>query len=157
MQGVQEAGNIDSITISYGGTVSELKRLMGMEVPEEELYYEEADIAYEDYDIYYEKYGWYPQTATMPEYYQEVSVTFSDSAEIAEIKKNLVYGSYTSEFGPFPESFGYLNPQVHFEMGTGVAYEEGLIGWTESFRFRADSVPQFVMERILEELSAAAK
>ena len=156
MQGVQEAGNIESITISYGGTINELKRLTGMEVPDEDLYYEEADIAYEDYDIYYEKYGWYPQTIATPETYQDVSVTFSDPAEIAEIKRNLVYRSYTSEFGPFPESFGYLNPQVYFEMGTGVAYEEGLIGWTESFRFRTGSVPQFVIDRILEELSANA-
>ena len=154
MQGVEGNGNIETITITYGGTINELKRLTGMEVPEEDLYYEETDIAYEDYDIYYEKYGWYPQTAAMPEIYQEASVTFSDPAEIDEIKKCLVYRSYFSEFGPFPESFGYLNADVYFEIGAGAAFEEGLIGWTENFGFRTDSVPQFVIDRILEELSA---
>ena len=155
VQSVQDATNIETITVTYGGTLNELKRVLGMEIPED--YYEEADIAYEDYDIYYEKYGWYPQTIAYPESYQDVYVEFTDPAEIAEIKKCLVYRNYGSEFGPFPETFGYLNAEVYFEMGT-LSHEEllageELIGWTERFRFADGKVPQLVIDRILEELS----
>jgi len=156
MLGVQEANNINSITITYGGTINELKRLAGMEVSEEdsEAYYDETAIAYEDYEVYYEKFGYYPPTEAIPEMYQEVLVEFTDPAELAEIKKYLVYRQYGSEFGPFPETTGNLNVEVSFEMGTGLAYEEGLIGWTERFRFREGRIPQFVIDRILEEMGA---
>ncbi len=152
MRGVQEADNIESITVYYGGTINDLKRTFGMEVSEEE---EEAFLIRDDKDaeILYEKYGElvYPVPV---EAYQDISVTFTDPAEIAEIKKNLVSRDYVSEFGPFPESIGFLNTEVYFTVDTGVAYESGLIGWNERFRFKTDSVPQFVLDRILKELGA---
>ena len=162
LQSINEANHIETITISYSGTLNELKSLAGMEVSEEEVDYYEAAIAYEDYEIYYEKYGYYPQTVASAEYYQDISVEFTNPAEIAEIKKHLVYRQYGSEFGPFPQISGNLRVDVYFEMGTGVTKEEELaagvwgdiIGWTESFRFEADSIPQFVLERLMEEMSA---
>ncbi len=150
--GIQGANHINSITIYYGGTINELKRQAGMEVPDG--YYEEADIAYEDYDIYYEKYGWYPQTIATSETYQDVYVEFTDPAEIAEIKKSLVYRNYGSEFGPFPETSGYLNAEVYFELGAETVEDGGLIGWSERYRFLNGSVPQFVIDRLLGELGA---
>ena len=157
MFSVQNANNIENITITYGGTINELKRLAGMEVSEEdsEWYYDEKSVAYEDYEIYYEKYGYYPSTVVAPESYQDVVVEFTDPAEIEEIKKYLVYRNYGSEFGPFPETSGYLNAEVYFELGAETVEENGLIGWTERFRFREGSVPQFVIDRLLEEMGAA--
>ena len=153
--GIQDANNITTITINYGGTINELKRLAGMEVYEESTdYEEELGVSYEEYEIYYEKYGYYPPTAASPENYQEVYVEFTDPAEIAAIRQYLVHRSYGSEFGPFPEITSFLDAEVHFEMGKGVAYEEGLIGWTERFRFLDGSVPQFVIDRVLEEMEA---
>jgi len=155
MQGVQDTNHINTIAITYGGTINELKRSAGMEVPDDYLLsYEETGIAYEDYDIYYEKYGWYPQTIATPETYQDVYVEFTDPAEIAEIKKHLVYRNYGSEFGPFPETTGYLNAEVYFELGEETAEAGGLIGWTERFRFLDGSVPQFVIDRLLTEMGA---
>ena len=152
---VQEA-NISSITITYGGTINELKRMAGMEVTEEdsEVYYDEKAIAYEDYELYYEKFGYYPSTLVASETYQEVQVEFTDPAEIDELKKHLVYRQYGSEFGPFPEITSFVQAAVYFEVGNSSAYEESLLGWTEQFRFRANSIPQFVIERVLEELGA---
>ena len=123
--------------------------------PETEVeYFDEKAVAYEDYEIYYEKYGYYPPTVATPESYQDVVIEFTDPAEIEEIKTYLVYRQYGSEFGPFPELTSFLNVDVYFEMGTGNAYEEGLIGWSERFRFLDGSIPQFVIDRILEEMGA---
>ena len=155
LTGVQEANHIHTIAIEYGGTINELKRFAGMEVPEEDIYYDEKAVAYEDYEIYYEKYGWYPQTVAAPESYQDVYVEFTDPAEIEEIKKHLVYRNYGSEFGPFPEITSFLSAEVYFELGAETVEENGLIGWTERFRFREGSIPQFVIDRLLEEMGAA--
>jgi len=157
MQGIQDANHVETITISYGGTLNELKRFAGMEVSEEDVYYDEKAVAYEDYEIYYEKYGYYPPTVATPESYQDIVVEFTNPAEIAEIKENLIYRSYGSEFGPFPEITGYLMVDVYFEVGNGAAYEEGLIGWSEAFRFETGMIPQFVLERMLEEMEANIK
>ena len=164
VQGVQTANHIETITVNYGGTLNEFRRLIGIEIPEEDLYVEgdyyvqeDTTVYYEDMDIYYEKYGYYPPTVASPESYQEILVEFTDPAEIDEIKKMLVYRNYNSEFGPFPETEGYYMADVYFEMGTGAAYEEGIIGWTERFRFKAGQVPQFVIDRMLEKLQENVK
>ena len=148
MQGIQDAVNVESITISYGGTINDLKYQLGMEVPEEEWYYEE------DYVIY-EKYGEYEQHVypVTKESYQEISVTFTDPAEIEAIKKNMLYRSYAAEFGPFPVCNTYFNADVTFHMSMG-ASENGLVGWNERYRFLEDKVPQFVIDRIMEEMEA---
>ena len=163
LQGVQDANNIGSISVSFGGSLNDFKRLFGMEVPEEdetEIYDMEMSVAYEDYELYYEKFGYYPQTAWAPEYYQDVVVEFTDPAEIAEIKKCLVYRQYGSEFGPFPETNTYLSTDVYFEMQTGTMEDllagEGLIGWTERFRFEEGNIPQIVIDRLLDKLSGEA-
>ena len=161
MKGVAEAENINTITIHYSGSQNDLKRALGMEVPEEdtEKYYEEMSVAYEDYELYYEKYGYYPPTAVSPEYYQDIAVEFTDPAELAEIRKHLIYRSYGNEFGPFPTYETFLNVEVYFEVQTGTYEEllagEGLIGWGENFRFREGDIPPFVIDRILEQLGAA--
>jgi len=164
IQGVQEANHIQTITINYSGTLNDFKGIFGMEIPQEDGYVEgdyyvreETTVVYEDMDIYYEKYGYYPPTVATPEAYQEILVEFTDPAEIAEIRKALVYRNYNSEFGPFPETFGYFMADVYFEMGTGAAYEEGIIGWTERYRFKAGQVPQFVIDRVLEKLQENIK
>lgn len=149
MQDVQTANNIDNITVSYSGSVNDLKRLLGMVVPEEDVWDEVIAAAYE-------KYGDLAMPVTN-EYYQEISVEFTDPAEIAEIQKGLVYSSYVSEFGPYPERVSFFITDVFFEMGTGVAYDNGIIGWSERFRFVEGGVPQFVIDRIFEELGASAE
>ena len=148
-QGVQDAVNVEAVTIYYYGSANELKRSLGMEVPEEELY-SDVEVVYED-DV---TYTYYHPIATK-EYYQDVSVTFTDPAEIEAMKKNMIYRSYASEFGPFPVCESYLDAEVSFKMSTG-AEEYGLVGWTERFRFLEDSVPQFVIDRIFEELETVA-
>ena len=158
MKGIADASNVNSISIHYSGSQNDLKRILGMEVPEEDVrnYYDEKSVAYEDYEIYYEKYGYYPPTAVSPEYYQDIVVEFTDPAEIDEIKKHLIYRSYGNEFGPFPTYETFLNVEVNFEMQTGTYEEllagEGLIGWSERFRFREGEIPQFVIDRLFEQL-----
>jgi len=158
MKGIADAANVNSISIHYSGSQNDLKRILGMEVSEEETekYYKEMSVAYEDYEIYYEKYGYYPPTVASPEYYQDIVVEFTDPAEIAEIKKHLIYRSYGNEFGPFPTYETFLNVEVYFEMQTGTYEEllagEGLIGWSERFRFREGEIPQFVIDRLFEQL-----
>ncbi len=160
LKGIAQAENIKTITIHYSGSLNDLKRNLGMEVSDEETqtYYDEMAVGYEDYEIYYEKYGYYPQTVATPEYYQDIAVEFTDPAEIAEIKKHLVYRSYGSEFGPFPAYESFLNAEVYFEIGT-LSYEEllageELYGWTERFRFFEGEIPQLVIDRLFEQLGA---
>lgn len=156
LQGIQDANHIETISISYGGSLNDLKYMAGMEVTEDEVYQDEM-VVYDDYEIYYEKYGYYPQTIATAESYQDVLVEFTNPEEIAEIKKHLVYRQYGSEFGPFPEITSYLMVDVHFEMGTGAAYEDGLIGWSEAYRFKVDEIPQFVLERMIAKMEANIK
>lgn len=162
MLGVQDTENISTITINYSGTINDLKRTLGMEVAEEP--YSEGGVSVEvtpvpvvDYEIYYEKYGYYPATQVAPEMYQDIVVEFTNPEEIAEIKKHLVYRSYTSEFGPFPTYESFLNAEVYFEMGNRTYNEllagENLIGWSDRFRFVEGEIPQFVIDRLFEELS----
>lgn len=164
VQGIQTANHIETITVNYSGSLNEFKHLLGMDISEDDLYLkgdyyvtEDTAVYYEDVEIYYEKYGYYPPTVASPEDYQEILVEITDPAEIAEIQKALVFRNYNSEFGPFPETEGYYMADVYFEMGTGAAYEEGIIGWSERFRFKAGQVPQFVIDRILEKLEANVK
>ena len=160
MKGIADANNVNTISIYFSGSQNDLKRILGMEVPEEDVqnYYDEKAVAYEDYEIYYEKYGYYPPTVASPEYYQDIVVEFTDPAEIAEIKKHLIYRSYGNEFGPFPTYETFLNVEVYFEMQTGTYEEllagEGLIGWSERFRFREGEIPQFVIDRLFAQLGA---
>ena len=107
-------------------------------------YYEEFYVLDEEY---YEKYGYYPETTVEPEYYQDVVVEFTDPAEIEEIKKHLIYRQYSSEFGPFPVCESGVNVEVYFEINA----VEGVYGWTEQFRFAEGEIPQFVIDRLLQE------
>ena len=160
MRGVQDVDNISTFAIYYGGTINDLKRLVGMEVSDADTegYYEATGVAYEDYEMYYEKYGYYPgETVPVPEMYQDIVVEFTDPAEIAEIKKHLVYRSYTNEFGPFPTYEPFLNVEAYFEMGTGIAYENGIVGWSDRFRFIEGEIPQFVIDRLFAELDKLAE
>ena len=160
IQGVQQSDKIQNISIYYSGTINDLKRTLDMEVDEEEVqkYYDEYNqmtITYEDHELYYEKYGIYPQTVAAPETYQDIVVEFTDPAEIAEMKKHLVYRQYGSEFGPFPVVTSFLNAEVYFEntpANPEALYWDGLIGWSERYRFLEGEIPPFVIERLFEEL-----
>jgi len=44
-----------------------------------------------------------------------------------------------------------VNMRAWFQVEEGIG-EEGLVGWSEMFRFKKDEVPQFVLDRIEEEL-----
>ena len=108
----------------------------------------------EEVQKYYEKYGSYPQTVATKEAYQELQIEFTAPEEIAEIKKNLVYRQYGSEFGPFPELETFLNVIVYFQReidsNTVLPWDEQVVAWSENYRFLKDSIPQFVIERLLE-------
>ena len=149
LQSVQESDEIKSITIRYSGTLNDWKRMLGMEISdyqnEIELNMNEDSVAWE----YYEEKGY----LVVEEGYQEIAIEITDPTEIKEIQKALIHQNYASEFGPFPLRFRYLNAEVYFEVDTEEA-TDGLVGWTEAFRFKEDEVPQFVIDRILEELEA---
>ncbi|MBP3610261.1 MAG: hypothetical protein J6J42_08000 [Lachnospiraceae bacterium] len=149
LQSVQETDTIKSITVRYNGTINELKRALGMEVleTEQEIYINMNENS-ASWELYEEK-GY----LVMEEDYQEITIEFTDSAEIEAIKKGLVHSNYVGEFGPFPLRFGYFNAEVYFEVDSAEAVN-GLIGWTDTFRFTKDGVPQFVIDRIFEELEA---
>ncbi len=153
MQGIQETDtDITSITVRYSGSINDLKRSLGMEVSETAETYEayEDTAVYGEYEIYYEKTGAYP--AATEEYYREVAIEFTDAAEIAEIKKHLAYVDYFAEFGPYPEREGLFVAEVFMEATAGPAYVNGLLNWSERFRFMDGKVPQFVIDRVFEEL-----
>ena len=149
LQNVQETDTIESITIHYSGSINELKRALGMEVPDngEEVYInmnpDSADWMY------------YEEKVVELEDYQEVTLEITDPAEIAEIQKGLIHSRYVAEFGPFPLRFSYFNAEVYFKVDNAEA-ANGLIGWTDTFRFAEDGVPQFVIDRIFEKLEAGA-
>ena len=63
----------------------------------------------------------------------------------------MLYRNYAAEFGPFPVCNIYFNADVTFHMSMG-ASENGLVGWNERYRFLEDKVPQFVIDRIMEEM-----
>lgn len=152
MKGVQDAENISRIQVHYSGTLNEIKRQLGMDVPED------TDAKYADMEedvvggVVYDKYG--ETQVVTPEEYRDITVEFTNPAEIAEIQKGLLCSDYVAEFGPWPERNTFIIASVFFEVGTGAAYEEGLVSWSERFRFAENKVPQFVIDRILEELGA---
>ena len=163
MQGIQDTvisgsvgTTVTNVTVRYSGTINMLKELLGMEVERVEGVEEYNVEMYENSYEFYEKYGDLVVPAAV-ETYHEVELVFTDPAEIEELKQSLVYSSYTSEFGPFPERVGYFTAEVYFEASAGSAYTEGLLGWTEQYRFTADNVPQFVIDRMFEEMSAKAE
>ena len=138
MQGVQDkAANVISIKVSYDGTISELERIRGGEVREDAEKYEEH------VDFYY------PETM---DYYQMVTVEFTDPKEIAEIGRALVFNGYASSFGPYPSTDGYFTAEVSMKTDTGVTYGDEPLEWSERYHFTEGGVPQFVIDRILKEL-----
>ena len=163
MQGIQDTVSsgsvgttVTNVTVRYSGTINMLKELLGMEVESVEGV-EEYDVEmYENSYEFYEKYGDLAVPITA-EAYHEIELVFTDPAEIEELKKSLVYSSYTSEFGPFPERIGYFSAEVYFEASAGPAYTEGLLGWTENYRFVEDNIPQFVIDRAFEEMNATVE
>ncbi len=164
MYGVQDAENIQNITLYYSGSTNDLKKLLGLEVSDEskqEYYLKMDENSYTSSSFGDGVSAWETEMIPVPvetvEYkdnYHEIVLEFTDPAEIAAIKKSLVYRDYASEIGPFPETVQYLNPEVYFELGSGIAYENGIVGWSERFRFLEGQVPQVVYDRLYEELMA---
>ena len=94
----------------------------------------------------------YPVVTEQYYNYKEIELEITDPKEIAECVKGLAYSNYFSEFGPFPRRVSYLNVEVSFHAENG--YEDSnVIAWTGGFRFKEGSVPEFVMERLVEELT----
>lgn len=153
MQSLQDTANIENITVYYSGSLNELKYWLGMEVSDDYENYEENEVYYEEMSYAYDKYGDLIIPVT-EETYQDICITFTDPAEIAEIKQSLVFSNYTAEFGPYPERIGYFTADVSFAMHTGATWEDGVQYWAERYRFTGDSIPQVVVDRVLEELEA---
>lgn len=160
MTSLADSNLVDSITVYYSGTMGEIKEMLGQEVSMEWQEIKEGAAAIgadaEEVDMYYEKLGYYPyyEETVEPEtwYYEGVSVTFTDPTELETLKQILIYNPYKSEFGPFPVVTNRLNADVYFEVGKGSVAESDVIGWTNSYRFLEDSIPEFVLERILDKM-----
>ncbi len=138
---ITETDTIEKLTIRYSGTLSEL-------AGEDSNVYESYDDV-EVYDTYYygEKYP-----VMTEQYYKEIELEITDPKEIAECVKGLAYSNYFSEFGSFPRRVNNLNVEVSFYTENG--YEDSnVIAWTSGFRFKEGSVPEFVMERLIEKLT----
>lgn len=130
MQGIEEATNISKIIVSYDCHTSTLREYLNETM-------EKTPVATQTVE-----------DSEAENYWTEGTIEITEPAEIAELQKNLVCRAYVSEFGEFPEVAEYLYVEVEFA-GTGSADMDGLLSWTETFRFREDSVPEFLMERIL--------
>ena len=145
MKGIDSTDRVGSLSISYSGSYYDWQVSNGAEYSDlyEEVYKRGEVAYYEMHD------GPIPQTEAYD--YKEVVIEITDPAEIAECLKGLIYNSYKNEFGPFPKCESYLMADVWFQVEEGIG-EEGLVGWSEMFRFKKDEVPQFVLDRIEEEL-----
>ena len=142
---IAETDAIEKLTIRYGGSLNDL-------VGEDSTGY----IIYGDVEVYdtydYEYYEKYPMVTEQYYNYKEIELEITDPKEIAECVKGLGYSNYFYEFGPFPRRVSNLNVEVSFYAENG--YEDSnVIAWTSAFRFKEGSVPEFVMERLVEELT----
>lgn len=141
---IAETNTIEKLTIRYGGTLSDL---LGDDYKEHTIdASNEADYFISGSYEYYEKYP-----VMIEQYYKEIELEITDKAEIAECVKGLAYSNYFSEFGPFPTTVSNLNVEAEFNAEN--EYEDNnIIAWTSAFRFKEGSVPEFVIERLIEEL-----
>lgn len=142
---IAETNTIEKLTIRYGGTLNDL-------VGEDSKFY----VSYGDVEVYesydFEDYEYYEKYPLTEQYYKEIELEITDKAEIAECVKGLAHSSYFSEFGPFPTRVSNLNVEAEFNVENG--YEDSnVITWTSAFRFKEGSVPEFVMERLIEKLT----
>ncbi len=138
---IAETNTIEKLTIQYGGSLSDL---VGEDSKGYTIY---GDV--EVYDTYdYEKY---PVITEQSYKYKEIELEITDPKEIAECVKGLGYSNYFYEFGPFPRRVSNLNVEVSFYAEN--EYEDNnVIAWTSGFRFKEGSIPEFVMERLIEQL-----
>ena len=147
MQSITEMDTVEKLTIRYSGALSDL---LGEDY--EECYDGDssADI---DYYIGSSSYQYYDGKYPTPEVYsyKEIALEITDPKEIAQCVQGLAPSSYFSEFGPFPVKVSYLNVEAEFQVENG--YEDSnVVAWTSNLRFKEGSVPEFVMERLIEEL-----
>ena len=146
IESIAETDTIEKLTIRYSGTLSDL---LGKD-------YEEYAVDFSDEIDYYigsSSYQYYDGKYPMPEVYpyKEIALEITDPKEIAQCVQGLAPSNYFSEFGPFPARASYLNVEAEFQVVNG--YEDSdIVGWTNNFRFKEGSVPEFVMERLVEEL-----
>lgn len=151
MQGIEEAANILKITVSYDCHTTTLREYLNTAA---ESGFDSTSV--EESAEVYAKYPEITPAATetvvdskAENYWTEGTIEITDPAEIAELQKNLVCRKYVSEFGEFPEVAEYLYVEVEFG-ANGSSELDGMFTWTNTFRFRKDSVPEFLIERILE-------
>lgn len=156
MQGIEEVSNISKIIVSYDCHTTTLREYLNMSAESGLKEHTSDSTSVEESSEIYAKYPEITPVATetvedakAENYWTEGTIEITDPAEIAELQKNLVSRTYVSEFGEFPEVAEYLYVEVEFE-GTGSADMDGLLSFTATFRFRKDSVPEFLIERILK-------
>lgn len=151
MQGIENAANISRLVISYDCHTSTLREAMSadLESGSADSFSEESGEVYAKYPVPTPMATATVEDSKAENYWIEGSIEVTDLAEIAELQKNLVYKPYVSEFGEFPEVEEYLYVTVEF-VGTGSTDMDGLLSWTDSFRFRKGSVPEFLIEQVLE-------
>lgn len=151
MQGIENAANISRLVISYACHISTLWEPMSADLESDSAgsFSEESGEVYAKYPVPTPMATETVEDSKAEDYWAEGSIEVTDPAEIAELQKKLVYRPYVSEFGEFPEVEEYLHVTVEF-IGTGSADMDGLLSWTDSFQFRKDSVPEFLIEQVLE-------
>lgn len=145
LKGIESTDRVESLSVYYSGSYYDWEIEKGASYSDfyTEVYEEETA-------AYYEKYnGPIPQTEAYE--YKEIVIEITDPAEIAECLDVLVYSNYKNEFGPFPKCESNIRADLWFQVDEGIG-EEGLVGWSEMFRFRKNQIPQFVLDRIEAEL-----
>ncbi len=150
MQSITEMDTVEKLTIRYSGALSDL---LGKDYEEYVIdYSDEIDYYITDsFSGYYEEdVKVYPVTEQYYNY-KEIALEITDPEEIAQCVQGLAPSNYFSEFGPFPRKVSYLMVEAEFQVDNG--YEDsGVVTWTSNLRFKEGTVPEFVMERLIEEL-----
>ena len=145
MQSITEMDTVEKLTIRYSGALSDLSGEDFDSSAEIDYYITDSFSGYYEEDVKI-----YPATEQYYNY-KEIALEITDPKEIAQCVQGLAPSSYFSEFGPFPVKVSYLNVEAEFQVENG--YEDSnVVAWTSNLRFKEGSVPEFVMERLIEEL-----
>ncbi len=145
MAAVPEVSDIYRMDIEFNGTVY---NLLGdtEELPEAYVKYEDEIT---DWDEYYKKYG------MMPVGTEYISISITDPKEMEECLKYVAPRRYFTEFGPFPKWSIYCTVTLYCRKNTTDAVQEET--WAATYRFKEDAMPQFVTDRLLENMSRQAQ
>ena len=143
MQSITEMDTVEKLTIGYSGALSDL---LGED-------YESYAIDYSDEIDYYitDSFSGYYEEDVEKYPYKEIALEITDPKEIEQCVQGLAPSNYFSEFGPFPSRASSFIVEAEFQTDNG--YEDSnVVAWTSNFRFKEGMVPEFIMERLIEEL-----